>query len=194
MNSVATDLDLVRRTKLGERHAFDILVVKHQRKLAHVISRYLKLPQQVEDMVQESFINAYWGIMSFREDSQFSTWMHRIGINTTMHFLAAERRRIPLYKPPFNADNNEPKVSEIVDDENPERLLAAKQIAGTISRELRKLPEELRMAITLREIDRLSYEEIASILDCPIGTVRSRIFRARECIADVLRPKLASTP
>lgn len=193
MNSAVTDLDLVRQTKLGDRHAFDMLVLKHQRKLAHVISRYLKLPQQIEDVSQEAFINAYRGIMSFREDSQFSTWLHRIGVNAAMSFLVAERRRIPLYQPSFNANNNEPIVLEIVDDESPERLIATKQIGETVSSALRKLPEELRTAITLREIDGLSYEEIASIMGCPIGTVRSRIFRARENIVAVLQPQLDST-
>jgi RNA polymerase sigma-70 factor (ECF subfamily) len=187
MNSVATDLDLVRRTKLGEHHAFDLLVVKHQRKLEYVISRYLKLPQQIEDVVQVAFIKAYLGIVTFRENSLFSTWLHRIGVNAAIDFLVAERRRIPHYEPPFNANTNEPIVSEIVGDEDPEQLLATKQTAETVSSVLKKLPEELCKAITLREIDGLSYEEIASIMDCPIGTVRSRIFRARESIATVLQ-------
>jgi RNA polymerase sigma-70 factor (ECF subfamily) len=196
MNSadIDLDLDLVKRTKSGDRHAFDMLVLKHQRKLANVISRYLKLPQQIEDIVQEAFIKAYLGIMSFREDSRFSTWLYRIGINTAIDFLVAERRRIPLYQPPLNAGTNEPIVSEIVHDENPEQLLITQQIAETVSNTLKKLPEELRKAITLREIDGLSYEEIANITDCPIGTVRSRIFRARESIAAKLRPQLDSNP
>jgi len=189
MDTTTADLTLVRRTKSGDRHAFDMLMLKHQRKLACVISRYLKLPQQIEDIVQEAFIKAYLGIMSFREDSRFSTWLHRIGVNTAIDFLAAERRRIPLDQPPLRADSNEPIAMEIVDDNNPEKLLATQQINGTVTKALKKLPKELRLAITLREFDGLSYEEIAAIMGCPIGTVRSRIFRARENISAILRPQ-----
>ena len=180
MNITTTDLDLVRQSKLGNRNAFDILVVKHQHKLASVISRYLKLPQQIEDVVQETFIKAYLGIMKFREDSKFSTWLHRIGVNAAIDFLNTERRRIPLYQPPFNSVTNKLIVSEVVDNENPERFLATKQ---TISSVLNRLPKELRTAITLREIDWLSYEKIAKIMGCPVGTVRSRLSRARTNIA-----------
>ena len=189
MDTTTADLTLVRRTKSGDRHAFDMLMLKHQRKLARVISRYLKLPQQTEDIVQEAFIKAYLGIMSFREESRFSTWLHRIGVNTAIDFLAAERRRIPLDQPPLKADSNEPIALEIVDDNNPEKLLAAQQINGTVTKALKKLPKELRLAITLREFDALSYEEIAIVMGCPIGTVRSRIFRARENISAILRPQ-----
>ena len=189
MDTTTADLTLVRRTKSGDRHAFDMLMLKHQRKLARVISRYLKLPQQIEDIVQEAFIKAYLGIMSFREESRFSTWLHRIGVNTAIDFLAAERRRIPLDQPPLKADSNEPIALEIVDDNNPEKLLAAQQINGTVTKALKKLPKELRLAITLREFDALSYEEIAIVMGCPIGTVRSRIFRARESISAILRPQ-----
>jgi len=184
MNIATTDLDLVRQSKLGNRKAFDILVVKHQHKLASVISRYLKLPQQIEDVVQDTFIKAYLGIMSFREDSKFSTWLHRIGVNAALDFLNAERRRIPLYQPPINSATNELIVSEIADDENPERFLSSKQIISSV---LNRLPAELRTAITLREIDGLSYEKIARVMGCPVGTVRSRLSRARTDIAAQLR-------
>ncbi len=187
MNIATTDLDLVRQTKLGNNHAFNILVIKHKRKLANVISRYLKLPQHIEDVVQEAFIKAFSGIMSFREDSKFSTWLHRIGINAAIDFLAAEHRRIPHYQPALNAETNEPIVSEIVDEGNPEQLLANNQITKIISSTLEKLPENLRNAITLRGIDGLNYEEIANIMNCPIGTVRSRIYRARKEMEAILR-------
>jgi len=190
MNNITTDLYLVRRTKLGDRHAFDVLVIRHQRKLARVISRYLKLHHQIDDVVQETFINAYNGIMAFREDSQFSTWLHRIGVNAAISYLAAERRHIPLYQPPLNTNTNEPIIQEIIDDESPERLLITRQIIETVSNALKRLPEELCAAITLREINGLGYEEIASIMGCPIGTVRSRIFRARENISIQLHSKL----
>ncbi len=189
MDTTTADLNLVRRTKLGDRHAFDMLMLKHQQKLARVVSRYHKLPQQIEDIVQEAFIKAYLGIMSFREDSRFSTWLHRIGVNTAIDFLAAERRRIPLDHPPIRVDTNEPIALEIVDENNPEQLLAIQQINTTVTKALKKLPKELRLAITLREFDGLSYEEIADIMGCPIGTVRSRIFRARENISAILRPQ-----
>lgn len=190
MDVIDPDLDLVRRTKLGDCHAFDMLVVRHQRMLAHVISRYIKSPQQIEDVTQEAFINAYRGIMAFRGESKFSSWLHRIGVNAAMGFLATERTRIPLYEASSNTKTNEPLVPEIADEESPERLLITKQIGETVSSALKKLPGELRAAITLREIDGLNYEEIAKIMDCPIGTVRSRIFRAREIISAALRPKL----
>jgi len=189
MDTTTADLTLVRRTKLGDHHAFDILMLRHQQKLARVVSRYHKLPQQIEDIVQEAFIKAYLGIMSFREDSRFSTWLHRIGVNTAIDFLAAERRRIPLDQPPIRVDTNEPIALEIVDENNPEQLLATQQINATVTSALKKLPKELRLAITLREFDGLSYEEIAEIMGCPIGTVRSRIFRARENISAILRPQ-----
>jgi RNA polymerase sigma-70 factor (ECF subfamily) len=189
MDTTTADLTLVRRTKLGDHHAFDMLMLRHQQKLARVVSRYHKLPQQIEDIVQEAFIKAYLGIMSFREDSRFSTWLHRIGVNTAIDFLAAERRRIPLDQPPIRVDTNEPIALEIVDENNPEQLLATQQINATVTNALKELPKELRLAITLREFDGLSYEEIAEIMGCPIGTVRSRIFRARENISAILRPQ-----
>ena len=189
MDTTTADLTLVRRTKLGDHHAFDMLMLRHQQKLARVVSRYHKLPQQIEDIVQEAFIKAYLGIMSFREDSRFSTWLHRIGVNTAIDFLAAERRRIPLDQPPIRVDTNEPIALEIVDENNPEQLLATQQINVMVTNALKKLPKELRLAITLREFDGLSYEEIAEIMGCPIGTVRSRIFRARENISAILRPQ-----
>ena len=186
MDTTTADLTLVRRTKLGDRHAFDMLVLRHQQKLARVISRYHKLPQQIEDIVQEVFIKAYLGIMSFREDSRFSTWLHRIGVNTAIDFLAAECRRIPCDYPRIKADTNEPIALEIIDENNPEKILATQQINTTVAKAIEKLPKELRLAITLREFDGLSYEEIAEIMGCPIGTVRSRIFRARENISAIL--------
>jgi len=188
-NITTTDLNLVRRTKSGDRSAFDMLVVRHQRRLSHVISRYIKLPQQIEDVAQEAFIKAYCGIMSFRGESKFSTWLYRIGVNAAMSFLVAERKRIPLYQPPLMENTDESIVPEMVDDENPERLLVTQQTAETVSSALKRLPEKLRTAITLKEIDGLSYEEIASIMGCPIGTVRSRIFRARENITIQLHSK-----
>ena len=193
-NTITTDLDLVRLTKSGNCKAFDMLVIKYQGRVKSVVSRYLKLPQQIEDVVQETFIKAYSAIKSFREDSKFTTWLHRIGINTALSYLAAEHRRIPHYQPTSNADTHEPIVSEIVDEGSPEQALENDQITRAVSSALEKLPRDLREAITLREINELNYEEIANIMDCPIGTVRSRIFRARESIAARLRPQLDPNP
>ncbi|MBP0132960.1 MAG: RNA polymerase sigma factor RpoE [Nitrosospira sp.] len=190
VNKIDTDFDLVKRTQRGDRHTFDMLVVRHQRKIAHVISRYIKSSQDVEDVAQETFIKAYRGIASFRGESQFSTWLHRIAVNTAMHFLSARRSRIPNYEPMFTEDAEEMTIPETVDDEDPERILANQQIAESIAETLKKLPEELRTAITLREVEGLSYEEIAQVMNCPIGTVRSRIFRAREQAAGLLRKLL----
>jgi len=141
-------------------------------------------------VAQETFIKAYRGIASFRGESQFSTWLHRIAVNTAMHFLSARRSRIPNYEPIFTEDAEEMTVPETVDDEDPERILANQQIAESIAETLKKLPKELRTAITLREVEGLSYEEIAQVMNCPIGTVRSRIFRAREQAAGLLRKLL----
>ncbi|MBI0409238.1 MAG: RNA polymerase sigma factor RpoE [Nitrosospira sp.] len=185
-NKIDTDLDLVKRAQRGDRHTFDMLVVKHQRKIAQVISRYIKSSQDVEDVTQETFIKAYRGINSFRGESQFSTWLHRIAVNTALHFLSARRSRIPNYEPRVTEDSEELTVPETVDDEDPERILVNRQIAESIAETLKKLPEELATAITLREVEGLSYEEIAQAMNCPIGTVRSRIFRAREQAAGLL--------
>lgn len=192
MNTIDTDRDLVRRVQQGDRQAFDMLVVRHQRRIAHVISRYIKSPQEIEDVTQETFLKAYRGIMAFRKDSQFSTWLHRIGVNTAIDYLSAKRSRIPLYDPPDD-DAHELMALKAIDDEDPERLLASRQIAETVSSALKQLSEDLRTAITLREMEGLSYEEIARIMKCPVGTVRSRIFRARESVAAALRPLLDSS-
>lgn len=194
MYSTIADSDLVRQTKKGNRKAFDMLMIRHQNKLACVISRYLKLPQQIEDATQEAFINAYCGIMSFRGDSKFSTWLYRIGVNTAIQYLATERSRIPLYEPSYETDTGNSVVPESIDEENPERMYVNRQIGDTIFRELKKLPEELCTAITLREIEGLSYEKIAGIMNCPVGTIRSRIFRARKIISVRLQLLLGSNP
>lgn len=193
MDIIDTDLDLVRRAQLGDRHAFDMLVVRHQRNIAHVISGYIKSPQKIEDVTQDAFIKAYRGILAFRGESQFSTWLHRIAVNTALDHIASERSRIPFYEPAVGEDADELMTPESVNYEDPERLLATQQIAETVSSALKQLPEDLHRAFTLRETEGMSYEEIAGIMKCPIGTVRSRIFRARESIAAALRPLLASS-
>lgn len=181
---------LVERVQAGERQAFDLLVSKYQRRLMRLVSRIVHDPAEAEDVVQESFIKAFRALRHFRGDSAFYTWLYRIGINTAKNFLVTQSRRAPMA--PTDAEGAEVfEESEGLRDINtPESMLASKQIAETVNAAMDALPIDLRTAILLREIEGLSYEEISEIMSCPIGTVRSRIFRAREVIADKLRPLL----
>nr|WP_275044310.1 RNA polymerase sigma factor RpoE [Ferrovum sp. JA12] len=185
------DQQLVERAQMGDKRAFEMLVVKYQRKLARLISRLVRDPGEVEDVTQESFIKAYRALSSFRGDSAFYTWLYRIGINTAKNYLVSMGRRAPTSTLLDNDEAENYGESDLLKDVNtPEAELMSRQIAETVNNSMDALPEELRTAIRLREIEGLSYEEIASIMSCPIGTVRSRIFRAREAIAEKLRPQL----
>ncbi|OYV80374.1 MAG: RNA polymerase sigma factor RpoE [Ferrovum sp. 37-45-19] len=185
------DQQLVERAQMGDKRAFEMLVVKYQRKLARLISRLVRDPGEVEDVTQESFIKAYRALSSFRGDSAFYTWLYRIGINTAKNYLVSMGRRAPTSTLLDNDEAENYGESDLLKDVNtPEAELMSRQIAETVNNSMEALPEELRTAIRLREIEGLSYEEIASIMSCPIGTVRSRIFRAREAIAEKLRPQL----
>jgi RNA polymerase sigma-70 factor (ECF subfamily) len=182
---------LVERVQAGERQAFDLLVVKYQRRLMRLVSRIVHDPAEAEDVVQETFIKAYRAIRHFRGDSAFYTWLYRIGINTAKNFLASQSRRTPT------STENDAEQAEAFDSgeqlrdiNTPESVLASQQIARTVNAAMDALPLDLRTAIVLREIEGLSYEEIADIMACPIGTVRSRIFRARDVIAERLKPLL----
>jgi RNA polymerase sigma-70 factor, ECF subfamily len=183
------DQQLVERAQGGDKQAFDLLVSKYQRKLGRLLSRFIRDPGEVEDVAQEAFIKAYRALPSFRGDSAFYTWLYRIGINTAKNYLVAMGRRAPTTTG-FDADEAESfeDGDQLRDINTPESVLASKEIAATVQKAMEDLPDELRTAIELREIEGLSYEEIASIMNCPIGTVRSRIFRAREAIAARLRP------
>lgn len=188
------DQQLVEKAQQGDHHAFDLLVVKYQRRLARLLSRFIKDEHEVNDVVQESFIKAYRALPSFRGESAFYTWLYRISINTAKNFLANSNKRPITSSDIANSDGEVLDVAEqIADDLIPEAELMNRQILETVESAVAKLPEDLRRAITLREIDGLSYEEIASVMECPIGTVRSRIFRAREVIAADLRPLLDTT-
>jgi RNA polymerase sigma factor RpoE len=191
MSEREIDQVLVERAQGGDKYAFDQLVSKYQRKLARLLSRFIRDSAEVEDVSQEAFIKAYRALPSFRGDSAFYTWLYRIGINTAKNYLVSQGRRAPTTT---EFDNDEAETfddaSQLRDINTPESLLLTKQIGQTINAAMDALPEELRIAIVLREIDGMSYEEIASIMDCPIGTVRSRIFRAREAVAGKLRPLL----
>ena len=182
---------LVDRAQHGDKKAFELLVVKYQRKLMRLISRLIRDQVEAEDVVQEAFIKAYRALPQFRGDSAFYTWLYRIGINTAKNYLVTQGRRAPTST---EADVEEAETfddgDQLRDINTPESMLATKQIAETVNLAMEVLPEELRIAITLREIEGLSYEDIAEAMHCPIGTVRSRIFRAREAIAEKLRPLL----
>ena len=191
MNERDIDQALVERAQTGDIKAFEHLFGKYQRKLGRLLSRFVHDHAEIEDVTQETFLKAYRALPAFRGESAFYTWLYRIGINTAKNALMAKGRRVPT-STKFDVDDTEPlEDAEILHDINtPERLLHSKQIGETVHAAMESLPEELRNAIVLREIEGLSYEEIAEEMDCPIGTVRSRIFRAREAVADKLRPLL----
>lgn len=182
------DQQLVERAQRGDKRAFDLLVIKYQRKLARLLSQFIRDAAEVEDITQETFIKAYRSLPSFRGESAFYTWLYRIGINAAKNFLVAQGRRASTTNG-FDIEDAEnlEEGSQLRELNTPENELMSKQIAQTVHQTLQALPEELRTAITLREIEGLSYEEIANIMNCPTGTVRSRIFRAREAIADKLQ-------
>jgi RNA polymerase sigma-70 factor (ECF subfamily) len=188
------DQELVERAQRGDKLAFGLLVEKYQRKLGRLLSRMIRDQAEVEDVVQEAFIKAYRALPNFRNESAFYTWLYRIGINTAKNYLVAMGRR-PRTVPEIEVEDAEnfEDGGELRTTDTPETELMSKQVAQTVNDTVAALPEELRTAITLREIEGLSYEEIATLMGCPIGTVRSRIFRARETIAEKLRP-LLDTP
>jgi RNA polymerase sigma-70 factor (ECF subfamily) len=188
------DRQLVARAQSGDKQAFNLLVEKYQRKLARLLSRFIRDPAEVEDVTQEAFIKAYRALPAFRGDSAFYTWLYRIGINTAKNYLMAMGRRAPTSTEVEAEDAEGFEEGEQLRDINtPESLLLSNEIAETVNSTIQQLPEELRTAIQMREIEGMSYEDIAKAMDCPIGTVRSRIFRAREAIAEQLRPLLGTT-
>jgi RNA polymerase sigma-70 factor (ECF subfamily) len=187
------DQQLVLRAQRGDKRAFELLVEKYQRKLGRLLARFIRDPAEVEDVTQEAFVKAYRALPAFRGDSAFYTWLYRIGINTAKNYLMALGRRAPTSTEVEAQDAEGLEDGEQLRDINtPESMLLSKEIAATVNATIEELPEELRTAIQLREIEGMSYEDIARIMDCPIGTVRSRIFRAREAIAERLRPLLGT--
>ena len=194
MSDREIDRQLVERAQRGDKQAFSLLVEKYQRKLARLLSRFIRDPAEVEDVTQEAFIKAYRALPAFRGDSAFYTWLYRIGINTAKNYLMALGRRAPT-STEVEAEEAEgyDEGEQLRDINTPESLLLSQEIAETVNATIEKLPEELRKAIQMREIEGMSYEDIAQAMDCPIGTVRSRIFRAREAIAEQLRPLLGTS-
>ena len=182
MNTTETnDGQLVKRVQSGDKRAFDILVLKYQHRIAGLISRYVRDPGEVQDVTQEAFIKAYRALPRFRGDSEFYTWLYRIAINTAKNYLVSKSRRPPDtdidVDAEFQADS-----AVLKDVAGPESRLATEQLQKVIFHAIENLPEELKTAVTLREFEGMSYEEIAEVMECPVGTVRSRIFRAREAI------------
>jgi RNA polymerase sigma-70 factor (ECF subfamily) len=195
--SADTDLMLVERTVAGDQKAFELLVIKYQRRIERLIGRMVRDVDLVEDIAQETFIRAYRALAQFRGDAQFYTWLYRIAVNTAKKALM-DLKRDPLVSESAlrgggdDEDETSAVENELTSSETPETVLAAKEIAATVNSAMEALPDELRQAVTLREIEGLSYEEIAEVMSCPIGTVRSRIFRAREAISAKVRPMLES--
>lgn len=188
---------LVQRTLAGEMRAYELLVIKYQRRVERLIGRMVRDSDLVQDIAQETFIRAYRALAQFRGDAQFYTWLYRIAVNTAKKQLLELKRDPLVFQSQLNSgDEDETSSAErelnssVADTETPEAVLASKEIAQAVNAVMDSLPDELRMAITLREIEGLSYEEIALALDCPIGTVRSRIFRAREAISSRIKPML----
>ncbi len=190
-----TDLMLVERTVAGDQRAFELLVIKYQRRIQRLIGRMVRDVDLVEDIAQETFIRAYRALHQFRGDAQFYTWLYRIAVNTAKKALVDLKRNPVLSENALRERDDEDNETfsignDLISDETPETVYAAKEIAETVSAAMQALPQELRQALTLREIDGLSYEEIADVMNCPIGTVRSRIFRAREAVSTRIRPLL----
>ncbi len=190
MSANTNDQVLVERVKQGEKQAFDLLVLKYQHKIVNLVMRYVHDPSEAMDVTQEAFLKAYRALPRFRGDSAFYTWLYRIAINTAKNHLVSMSRR-PLE---YNLDLQDPEQQSISnrlrDDDSPEGLLLRDELRQTMEDTITALPEELRLAITLREADGMSYEEIAQTMECPVGTVRSRIFRAREAIDKSIKPLL----
>ncbi|MBJ7264298.1 MAG: RNA polymerase sigma factor RpoE [Burkholderiaceae bacterium] len=193
MNPNDVDAELVARVQRGDKKAFDLLVLKYQRKIMRLLSRMIRDPHEVEDVAQEAFIKAYRALPQFRGDSAFYTWLYRIAINTARNWLAARGRR-PSTPNALETEDGETfnETDNLTDNSTPESMVASREIAETVNAAIQALPEELRTAIVMREMEGMSYEDIAQSMDCPIGTVRSRIFRAREAIATRLRPLLGT--
>lgn len=192
-----SDAMLVQRTLAGEQRAFDLLVIRYQRRVERLIGRMVRDVDLVQDIAQETFVRAYRALAQFRGDAQFYTWLYRIAVNTAKKQLLELKRDPLVFQSQLSSSEDDETSSperelnaQVADAETPDAVLASKEIAEAVNAALEALPEELRMAITLREMEGMSYEEIAQALECPIGTVRSRIFRAREAISQRIKPML----
>jgi RNA polymerase sigma-70 factor (ECF subfamily) len=185
-----SDLELVRRVQKGERGAFDLLVLRYQHKVIKLVARLLRDQAEAEDVAQEAFVKAYRALGSFRGDSAFYTWLYRIAVNTARNTMASRQRRPLDYEAELSESEQSVVESRMRHGDTPEAAVLSDEIHQTVNGAIEALPEDLRTAIILREVEGLSYEEIAEAMDCPVGTVRSRIFRAREAIDRSLKPLL----
>lgn len=187
------DQQLVKRVQNGDKRAFDLLVLKYQHRILGLVVRFVHDPHEAQDVTQEAFIKAYRALANFRGDSAFYTWLYRIAINTAKNYLVSRNRRPPS----SDVDSSDAEFYDgdhgLKDMASPERLMLRDEIDETVQHSIKQLPENLRRALTLREFDGLSYEDIATVMQCPVGTVRSRIFRAREAVDNALRPLLQNT-
>ena len=197
MAEIPSDLDLVQRVKNGDKEAFNLLVLKYQRKVGRLVRRLVSNSDEADDVVQDAFIKAYRALPQFRGDSAFYTWLYRIAVNTAKNHLVSRGKR-PISLSELTSNEGDDESFEVpvvtIDNNTPEAELMSRQIAEAVNRAVSALPEELQTALSLREIDGLSYEEIAEAMNCPIGTVRSRIFRARAAVAAELKPLLNVSP
>ncbi|GGH58350.1 RNA polymerase sigma factor [Comamonas phosphati] len=192
--SADSDLALVERANAGDTRAFELLVIKYQRRIERLVGRMVRDQDQVQDVTQETFIRAYRALHQFRGEAKFYTWLYRIAVNTAKKALLDMKRSPVLTESALHTGDDDDETSrfsqELTTDETPETMLAAQEIAEAVNAAMEALPDDLRQAVTLREIEGLSYEEIATAMNCPIGTVRSRIFRAREAISARVKPLL----
>lgn len=193
MGEINDDRELVARVQKGDKKAFDLLVLKYQNKALNVISRYIRDPHEAQDVCQEAFIKAYRALANFRGDSAFYTWLYRIAINTAKNYLVAQKRRPPKDDIEASTAEQFDGAAGLQDAATPEQMLMKDELEQAVYGAIEELPEDLRTAIMLREFDGLSYEDIASAMSCPVGTVRSRIFRAREAIELRIRPLMDIT-
>lgn len=193
MGERSIDLELVRRVQRGDKAAFDLLVRKYQHKIANLISRYIHDAAEVQDVSQEAFIKAYRGLANFRGDSAFYTWLYRIAVNTAKNYLVSQGRRTPDISVDAQDAEQYENGGALREYGNPERQLLMRELRQVVNDTIESLPQELKTAITLRELEGMSYEEIANVMECPIGTIRSRIFRAREAIDSAISPLLDDT-
>ncbi|MGS2743233.1 RNA polymerase sigma factor RpoE [Halomonas sp. LS-001] len=193
MDTRETDQQLVERAQKGDNQAFDLLVKKYQHKIIGLIGRYVHDHSEVQDVAQEAFIKAYRALGNFRSESAFYTWMYRIAINTAKNHLVSRSRRPPGSDVDISDAEIVDQSGRLADSESPEAAIARDQLEAAVYEAIENLPDDLRTAITLRELDGLAYEDIAQIMQCPVGTVRSRIFRAREAVDEHIRPLVTTT-
>ena len=191
--TAVSDQQLVKRVQQGDKRAFDMLVLKYQHKVAALVSRFIHDHAEVQDVTQEAFIKAYRALPNFRGDSQFYTWLYRIAVNTAKNYLVSRSRRPPSSDVAIEDAMYFEGNSRLKDLENPQNKLSTDELMEKVNQSIKKLPEDLRVALTLREYDGMSYEEIADVMACPVGTVRSRIFRARETVEQAIQPLLENT-